>query len=242
MPNQAAHRAESLSSSIEATDAERLRVNDLLVGLDDEAFEQLCARVEFLPFSKGNELVEQGTDQDCTYLMVKGRVRIMQGDESDSEIVFREVGEGGWFGEIAALDRGERTASVLALSDGVVAVMPRVIFINLILEHRQIAVKILESLASVIRSSNKRFSEVSSFSGVQRVYLMLLEMADPTPDGEWMVDPMPSHEQIANQAMTSKDVVAKALSQILQMELAKRRSGKFYILNREKLKHLATEI
>ncbi|MBL4614933.1 MAG: Crp/Fnr family transcriptional regulator [Magnetovibrio sp.] len=234
----------SLSPTVEASDLERLRINDLLVGLDDKAFAKLSETCEFLTFTKGQELVEEGTFQNCIYLMVKGQVRIVQGDASDVDLVYREVGEDGWFGEIAALDKGERTASVFALSDGVVAVLPRVIFINLILEHRQIAVKILESLAAVIRSSNQRFSEVSSFSGIQRVYLLLIDMAEPTGDdtSEWVIDQMPTHEQLASKAMTSKDVVAKALSQILQMELAKRRTGKFYILNRERLKQLATEI
>lgn len=232
----------ALRPSVEADNLERLRVNDLLIGLDEDAFDHLCSRLEFLDFEKGQELVSEGTAQDCTFLMVKGRARIIQGGEAHSDVVYREVAEGGWFGEIAALDRGERTASVVGLCDGVVAAVPRVVFINLILEHRHIAVKILESLAAVIRSSNKRFSEVSSFSGVQRVYLILLDAAEHMADGTWMVDPMPSHEQLANQAMTSKDVVAKALSQILQMELAKRRSGKFYILDRDRLKYLATEI
>lgn len=234
----------SLSPSVEASDIERLRVNDMLIGLDDGAFAKLCESCEFLSFEKGQELVEEGTYQNCIYLMVKGRVRIVQGDESDVDLVYREVGEEGWFGEIAALDKGERTASVFALEDGAVAVVPRVIFINLILEHRQIAVKILESLAAVIRSSNQRITEVSSFSGIQRVYLLLIDMAEPVPGdtSEWVIDQMPSHDQLANKAMTSKDVVSKALSQILQMELAKRRTGKFYILNRERLKQLATEI
>lgn len=232
------------SASIEASHLERLRVNDLLIGLDDKDFAKFAKRCEFVPFAKGDILIEEGANQDCTFLIVEGKVRVAQGDESDVDIVFREIGEGGWFGEIAALDKGRRTASVHAMTDGVVVVMARAVFINLILEYRQIAVRVLESLAAVIRSTNQRFSEVSSFSGVQRVYLQLLELAEPDPlaNGTWVINPMPSHEQLATRATTSKEAVARAISQIIQEGVAKRSRGKIRILDRESLKLLATQI
>ncbi len=237
-------RTSNTSPSVEASSLERLRVNDLLIGLGDKDFNNFAQRCEFVSFNKGDRLIEEGAAQECTFLMVSGKVRISQGQDTDVDIVYREIGEGGWFGEIAALDKGQRTATVLALTDGVVVIMPRAVFINLILEHRQIAVKVLESLASVIRSSNKKFSEVSSFSGVQRVYLQLLELAEPdrSGDGTWIVNTMPSHEQLANDAMTSKEAVTRAISQLLQEGVAKRSSGRLKVLEREQLKNLATEI
>lgn len=240
-------KPKKISPSIEAFDRERLRVNDLLIGLDDEAFDKFAQRCEFVTFRKGDNLIEEGSKQDYTFLMVKGMVRVVQGEDSEDSnmgFIYQEIGEGGWFGEIAALDKGQRTATVLAITDGIAVIMPRAVFVNLILEHRQIAVKVLESLASIIRSSNRRLSDVSSFSGVQRVYLQLLELAEPDPsaDGIWTIDNMPSHEQLATIAMTSKEVVSKAISQILQAGLAKRSSGKLKILDHHALKRVATEI
>lgn len=237
-------RTSTPPAGVTPSNPERLRVNDLLIGLDDKDFNVFAKRCEFIPFAKGDVLIEEGTNQDCTFLVIEGGVRIAQGEASNVDIIYRDIGEGGWFGEIAALDKGQRTASVHALSDGVVVIMPRAVFVNLILEHRHIAVKVLESLASVIRTSNKRFSEVSSFSGIQRVYLQLLDLATPDPSGNgtWVINNMPSHELLATQAMTSKEAVARAISQIIQEGVAKRSRGKIRILDRESLKLLATQI
>ncbi len=237
-------RSKKQTPGAEATDKERLRVNDLLIGLDDVSFNKFAKRCEFIPFNKGDVLLEEGASLDFTYLVIKGRVRVVQRDEGNVDIVYREIFEGGWFGEIAAFDKGRRTAAVHAMTDGVMAAMPRAVFLNLILEQRQIAVKVLESLAGVIRSSNRRFSEVSSYSGVQRVYLRLLEIAesDPMDDSVLIIDNMPSHVQLANDAMTSKEAVARAISQILQENVAKRITGKLKITQPDTLKRLATQV
>lgn len=229
---------------LESSEVELLRVNSLLIGLDDKAFKAFAKRCEFVPVCKGDVLIEEGSSQDNAFFVVKGKVRIIQGDSSAVNIVYREIDEGGWFGEIAAIDKGQRTAAAYALTDGLVAVAPRAAFLNLVLEHRQIAVKVLESFATLIRSSNQRFAEASSFSGVQRVYLQLLELAKPDPsgDGSWVIYNMPSHEQLSVKALTSKETVTQALSQILQEKIAKRITGKLRILNREALKRLATKI
>lgn len=228
---------------IEASDRERLRVNELLIGLDDKAFEQFAKRCEYVSFRKGDNLIKEGTKQDCIFLMVKGTVRVTQGDGGVG-VIFREIAEGGWFGEIAAFDRGRRTAMVDAVTDGVVIMLSRAVFVNLILKHRQIAIKVLESLASIIRSSNRQISDVSSFSGIQRVYLQLLELAEPDPseNGIWIIDNMPSHEELATNAMTSKEAVAKAISKVIQSGLIKRSKGKVKILDRFALKQISTEI
>lgn len=225
------------------SDVELFRVNDLLIGLDDKVFHEFAARCEFRSFQMGDTLVESGSENSEVFFVIRGEVRIIQ-DSSGVNIVYSKITEGGWFGEIAAIDKGGRSASVLALSDGVAAVAARPLFLNLMLEQRQIAVKVLESLATVVRSSNNKVAEVSSFSGVQRVYLKLLDMVDeaPTKAGNWVVSDMPSHDQLSAMASTSKETVARALRQLLQGDVAKRGTDRLEILDLARLKKMATEV
>ena len=224
-------------------DVELFRVNDLLIGLDDKVFHEFAARCEFRAFNVGETLVEGGSEKNEVFFVIRGAVRIVQ-DSGGVNVVYSKVTEGGWFGEIAAIDKGERSANVFALSDGLAAVAARPLFLNLMLEHRQIAVKVLESLATVVRSSNEKVAEVSSFSGVQRVYLKLLELADGTPTqaGTWIVREIPPHDQLSAMASTSKETVARALNQLLQGDVAKHDSGQLEILDIGRLKQLATEV
>lgn len=220
-----------------------LRVNDLLVGLDDKAFLEFAARCNFRSGKRGGVLVEEGSYEDSAFFVLDGIVRIAGASEG-MEMIYGDISAGQWFGEIAAIDRRERSATVYALSDVVLAVAPREVFINLILEHRQIAVKILEGLAATVRSANQKVVKVGSLSGVQRVYLQVLEMAEPSPeaDGTWIISKLPSHDELAIHSVTSKEVVARAVSQLLQSNIAKRDRGHFRILSREKLKQLATQV
>ena len=225
------------------TNRELLRVNDLLVGLDDHAFGHFVKRCSFHEVPKGQTLIEEGDINSTMFFVIQGTIRIAGASEG-MEMLYADIPAGQWFGEIAAIDRGQRSANAYAVDDVVVAVAPREVFINLILEHRQIAVKILESLASTIRSANQRMVRVGSLSGVQRVYMHVLEMAEPHPDGDgtWVIAKLPSHDEMAIHSLTSKEVVARAISQLLQGNIAKRDKGAFRVLSREKLKQLATQI
>lgn len=238
-------RVLSMASPKSPSDIERLRLNELLVGLDDETFDKFCGECEFMPFSKGDYLIEEGIKQDKTFFILEGNVNIIHSGDDSNRIIFRDVGEGGWFGEIAAIDKGQRTASAVAVSEGKAAIAPRRCFLNLILDHRQVAVKVLEHMATLIRVTTERYTEISSFTGLQRVYLQLLELAEPDPmkNGEWIIKDMPTHEKISADAFTSKDAVARALGKICgEGHIAKRSLGKLKIMDREALMQLTGRI
>ena len=244
MAQKKSTRPKTTAAASEPNEIELFRVNDLLIGLDEDVFQAFAKRCEFRHVKLGDVLVQSGSSQNDIFFVIQGEVRIVQ-DNQDVNVVYGTVSEGGWFGEIAAIDKGQRTANAFALTDTViVAVAPRALFLNLMLEHRQIAVKILESLATVVRSSNARVAEVSSFSGVQRVYLKLLQMIEdkPSSNGHWVINDMPSHDQLSAMAFTSKETVARAVSQLLQSNTVKRGAGRLEIINMENLKRLATEV
>lgn len=227
---------------------ELLRVNDLLVGLEDGPFGHFVQRCTFMSFAENETIVQEGELAYSVFFVILGTVRIASqvgGDGPEMEMVYRDVPAGDWFGEISAIDKGERSATGYALdAEVVVAAAPREVFLNLILEHRHVAVKVLESLAATVRSNNHRMSQVGSLSGVQRVYGYLLETALPGPegDGTWSISRLPSHDEIAVKAVTSREVVARAISQLLQDGVAKRERGAFRILNRQKLQQFATQV
>lgn len=227
---------------------ERLRVNDLLVGLEDSAFGRFVQRCTFMSFEENEMIISEGEFVHNVFFVIEGAVRIASqagGEGREMEMVYRDIPSGRWFGEIAAIDKGERSATAYALEGGVVvAAIPREVFINLILEHRQVAVKVLETLAAAVRSSNQRMIHVGALSGVQRVYGYLLETAQPSPegDGSWVIPKLPSHDDIALRAVTSREVVARAISQLLQDGVAKRDRGAFRILGRVRLQQMATQV
>ena len=92
-------------------DAARMRAVPLFADLDDEECERLSAWIEEQHVEPGRELTPEGAAGYTFFVVEEGSAEV----RCDGEAV-RELGPGDFFGEIAILDGGRRTASVVAVS------------------------------------------------------------------------------------------------------------------------------
>lgn len=110
-------------------------VLDLLMGvpilgvLPGRIVERLARDAVGTVAQPGDTIVRQGDVGDCFYVVAAGRVRI----EIDGAEI-RELGPGGWFGEIALLHDVPRTASAIALTDVRLSVLDRDVFLSSVTE------------------------------------------------------------------------------------------------------------
>ena len=220
-----------------------LRLNSLLIALSDEQFERCYDRCQFYEFLAGEVIIAAEAPGNEVYFVVEGAVQAIDGNEEGFDLISNDVEAGGWFGEISAIDEAARTATVIAFADTVVASIPRQVFINLILEHRAVALKVLEDFSSYLRISASRVKKVSTYTGAQRVYMELLRQAEPDPrgDGSWQITKLVKHKELANEASTSLDIVARAISHLIKLGLMKREGGTFRILDRERIQQMVNQ-
>jgi len=66
-------------------------------------------------FAEGVTIIEQGTEGSRAYIIESGRVEIFVKDPKGEKVVITELGPGALIGEIALVDDGLRTASVITL-------------------------------------------------------------------------------------------------------------------------------
>jgi CRP-like cAMP-binding protein len=92
-------------------DAARLRALPLFADLDDEECERLSRWMEEQHVEPGRELTPEGAAGYTFFVVEEGSAEV----RCDGEAI-RELGPGDFFGEIAILDGGRRTASVVAVS------------------------------------------------------------------------------------------------------------------------------
>jgi len=85
----------------------------LLSGLPAEALDALAERFETERFDEGHRFVAEGRSGYAFYVLDQGRVSVSQ---EGREI--RVLGPGDFFGEIAILGTGRRTATVTATEPG----------------------------------------------------------------------------------------------------------------------------
>jgi CRP-like cAMP-binding protein len=84
----------------------------LFAGLDPRAMEAIgtLARIESVPV--GTVLIREGDAADVFYVIVSGTIRV----ERDGRFI-RSLTDGGFLGEIALIEGGERTATATCASD-----------------------------------------------------------------------------------------------------------------------------
>lgn len=241
MPRKKADGPEDALSNLSRKDL--LRLNSLLISLSDEAFERCYDRCRFGDFLAGEVIIAAESPGNEVYFVVAGTARTVDGADEGFDLISNDVEAGGWFGEISAIDEASRTATVTAYTDVVVASIPREVFINLILEHRTVALKVLEDFSMYLRMSATRVKKVSAYTGAQRVYMELLRQAEPDPrgDGSWQITKWVKHKELAIEASTSLDIVARAISHLIKLGLMKREGGSFRILDRERVQQMVNQ-
>jgi CRP/FNR family transcriptional regulator, cyclic AMP receptor protein len=90
-------------------EAARLRALPLFADLDDEECERLSGWIEEQHVEAGRELTPEGAAGYTFFVVEEGSAEVRRDGEA-----IRDLGPGDFFGEIAILDGGRRTASVVA--------------------------------------------------------------------------------------------------------------------------------
>jgi CRP/FNR family cyclic AMP-dependent transcriptional regulator len=96
--------------------------------------------------SKGEVLTREGRSGGEFMVIVHGEATVTRRGE-----VLRRLGPGDWLGEIALLDRGPRTATVVADTPMQIEVIGHRDFMDLLLDVPSVAIKIAVGLARKIR-------------------------------------------------------------------------------------------
>ena len=98
-----------------AIEAARLRQVPLFAGLSDEALSDLAGQLMPDKFAPGEDIVRQGDQGDKLFLIMRGEVEVVVGDETGEQRV-NTLTEGDYFGEYALLTGEDRTATVRAMT------------------------------------------------------------------------------------------------------------------------------
>jgi CRP/FNR family transcriptional regulator, cyclic AMP receptor protein len=98
------------------TTEQMLRANALFKGLTEETYADLVRQAR-PAFYRANEMIfGRGDKGDDVFFVLAGRVRLSVLSLEGRELSFTHAGPGDVFGEIAAFDRGIRTADATAIS------------------------------------------------------------------------------------------------------------------------------
>ncbi len=183
-----------------------------LEALSDASRSALEQRARWVRYKTTETIIDRETDSRDVYFVVEGRVRVVNFSISGREISFDEMDAGGVFGELAALDWMPRSATVIALQDTRVASISPDTFVNLLRDHPDLAIGVMQELAKIVRVSTERIMDLSTLGAHNRVHSEILREARAHADDEAntaRISPIPVHSDIAARVSTTRETGAK---------------------------------
>ena len=234
-----------MGTTAEAQRAEfTLTGNKMLAPLDRAAVARIETQCSWKVAHANEPILSRDSDSRDVFFVVKGRCRIVNFSPSGREVAYAIAGPGEYFGEMAAIDGLPRSATVVALEDCILGSVTPQTFRDLIEQYPKVGLVIMEKLVRIVRTSDDRIMDLATLSAYQRVYSELLKLIKPDPvrQGSWLIYPLPTQAQIAAQASTTRETVARVLSHLSSDGIAERKSKTLYVRQVERLKQLCDKI
>jgi CRP-like cAMP-binding protein len=204
----------------------------ILRPLDDAERRQLETRCTYRRLAPGDVLMTRFTSGAVHFILV-GRVRVVHFLDGQDEVTIAIIGAGDAIGEISVIDGGTASATVLAEEDCIVAELPRAEFQALLSRRGDVALSLLQRWAGIIRDLDDKVSSVSRFGPEQRICSELVRLARVERPGSdrWLIPELPSHQDLAAQAQTTREAVAGTIAELVSRGIVERRTRTLHILD-----------
>jgi len=148
---------------------------------------QLARRMQQRTFRRGDVVVRQGEPGSSLHLVMAGHFKVVVAAASGDELLLTIIGPGQLFGEIALLDGGPRSATVVALEAGRTASLSRADFLDLLRRSPRLLDAVLRGVARLVRREADELTNLVGLDASRRLAKRLLQLADshgrPTAGG-----------------------------------------------------------
>lgn len=187
--------------------------------LPDDLAAALLARARRIAVPAGQAVIGEGTHSDEVYYIVRGELTASVLSFGGWETVFRNMGPGELVGEIAAIDGGERSASVLARVDSELAVLSALQFRAFLAEVPRAGLWLAQQLAVRVRNLSDRAFEMASLPVAGRLIAEVLRIPGQTAGDSRDVPKMPTHAELAARIGTHRETVTRELRTLARQGL-----------------------
>jgi CRP/FNR family cyclic AMP-dependent transcriptional regulator len=218
-----------------------LRKIPLLAGLTDDEIVRVKQEIRIRQYRKRDIVLQKGGHGDGLMFLLSGQLQVIDVTEDGRAIGLRMLAPGDFFGEIALINNSTRSASVVAMSDVLVAFLPAASAMHLFSHSPSVANQMLQHLAQKIQRDSEFRSLLSINNTAKRIYtyLVLMQKNKPSePGAPAVLENLPTHQDIANMINTSRETVTRALTALAQQGIVQKDSHRLIIVKPEALQKL----
>ncbi|WP_265499519.1 Crp/Fnr family transcriptional regulator [Paracoccus beibuensis] len=198
-------------------------------GAPDHALAALLAEAKVVNLRRPKEILRQGEDADCMYLILKGRVEVTFIDVNGNRVLAHSAVPGEVLGEVEQFSGRTCAATCTAQHDSTLMIFDAA----MILRHLSADI-LLRNLAAIFHErltrDNRQHTVAMFYTAEDRVRIHLLSMS--TPD---MPDVQISQTELAGFAGCSRQTVNRVLSQLRAEGIVDMGRGAIRVLDRTRL-------
>ena len=193
-------------------------------GLDDASLEAVAQTCRFERYEAKRQIIAYQDDSADVFFIVSGTVRIVIHGISGKEISYRDLEAGEMFGELAAIDGEQRSASVVAVAETLLVAMPESAFRDSIRRHPPVADAVLQRLTRLVRLYSQRLYEMRTLDVPSRIRAELVRLAEASlgDDNTATISPLPTSTDIAARVNTRREAVSRELASLTRQGFIKR--------------------
>ena len=197
--------------------------------LDERGLESLAEIAMRRTYRKNIVIIREGDETSSMFLLIEGQMRVYVEDEQGKQLTLRILEPGDSFGEVALIGNFPRTASVITLTDCVVAAFSRKKYLSFLEQYPEILMALARNLANMVRDTTAELSNIA-LSDVYGRITYIFEKYVVETDGHRLV-PKFTHREIAGMIGSSREMVSKILKQLEKGSYISM-TDKHYVINK----------
>jgi CRP/FNR family cyclic AMP-dependent transcriptional regulator len=189
---------------------------ELFSSLTDEELLQISNRIIVKEFSRNETILLEEESNEFMYIILLGKVKVVQTTEEGKEIILAIHQEKKFFGELSLIDGKTSSATVMAMEESLIAIISKENFYALLYSQSKVLENLLCILCARLRESWKQIHILSFREAPQRMKMLFTilsgENGEKTPDGT-IINLKLTHQEMADMAGLTRETVTRVLGQ-----------------------------
>ena len=172
-------------------------------------------------YPRGSTIIFAGEESDSIFYITKGSVSVIIEDDNGREIIVSYLNKGDFFGEIAMLGEGKRTAWVKAKTECEVAELGYQKFIELSQRDTSILHQLINQMADRLGKTTQKVGDLAFLDVTGRVARALLDLSNE-PDAMTHPDGMQiriTRQELGRIVGCSREMVGRVLKTLEEQHL-----------------------
>jgi len=174
-------------------------------------------------YTAGEEIVRYHDKSNSVFFILEGTIRIHYYALSGDEVILCDLTAGEMFGELTAIDGLPRSATAVAKTDSLLASMSGKAFLELI-------------------HANPDFCNTLCVRHRIHVELLRLAKTHMTSVNSAVIDPVPTHAELACFVSTHREAVTRELNDLTRDGLIQRRGHALIVADVAKLENMVNHV